>query len=147
MRMLIGASTFLCLGAGAVLAQQTVYQETWRIHVELARPLPPGFHDFRPVPTEVRDRRFKSEGTVLCHAWENAISFAQRVKDGLSTDAALQQISTAWGGSVRCGYVAGLYLAPVRFAIRGDALGRKVALVEWVDQYRQLHYTGLPKAD
>jgi hypothetical protein len=109
-------------------------------------PLPPGFHDFRPIPPD--HRRIETSGyRVLCRDMPAAISFGKRLALGLPSHKAVHDISARWGGAAPCGYASNLTLTPIAFAIRGDDASRRISIVMWRDQYNRLHFTGSPKTD
>lgn len=122
--------------------------ERWVVYRLIVKPLkllPAGYHHFVPVPPEIGALRVSGDGTVLCRSMQNAISFGKRIWLGLSPDAAVNDISRAWGGDTPCGYVSGLTLTPLEYAVRGDDRGRRICIVKWIDQYNRLYFTGVPK--
>ena len=122
--------------------------ERWVIYqlvIKPLKPLPPGYHHFVPVPPDIGASKVSGDGAVLCREMQNAISFGKRIWLGFSPDAAVNEIKQAWGGDTPCGYLPGLTLTPLEYAVRGDDKGRRVCIVKWVDQYGRLHFTGVPK--
>jgi hypothetical protein len=109
-------------------------------------PLPPGFHDFRPTAHELRVEQ-GSGRRVLCRDMYAAISFGKRLALGLRVDSAVQDMSAKWGGDSPCWFATGVKLTPVAFAVRGDDTGRRISVVQWVDQHGRSHFTGSPKQD
>ena len=139
------------IGPSAVQSQDTtvITIERWTIfqYGQLAgnlKPLPPGYQHFMPVSAEFAAMRYSSDGCVLCVEQKNAISFGKRLWLGYSPDEAVREIAKLNDDNMLCGYVSGLVLSPVEYAIRGDDKGRKVYVVRWVDQYGRYHYTGIP---
>ena len=133
-----------CARPQAGLAQDVAVYERWTLRQLAAPSLPHGFHDFMPVPRYLRAADEVSERVVLCREMSNAISYGKRRALGLTHEAAIRDISRAWGGDAPRGYVAGLRLTPVAFAVRGDDSGRRISIVQWPDQHRRVHFTGAP---
>jgi hypothetical protein len=127
-------------------AQGPVVYERWPFYERYVKPLPPGFHDFIPVPASLSHERMPSEESVLCREWRNAISFGKRIALGMSPPQAVDDIARELGGEMVCGFVRGLTLAPLRYAVRGDDAGRAILIFEWRDQYGRFHYSGTPRA-
>jgi hypothetical protein len=145
-RIKIAAFVVLC---GCALprpgqAQDVGVYERWTLSRLGAPLLPPEFHDFRPVPPDLHRTEEASERVVLCREMSNAISYAKRRALGLTPEAAIREISRAWRGDTPCGYVIGLTLTPIAYAVRGDDAGRPISILQWQDQYRRVHFTGAP---
>jgi hypothetical protein len=116
---------------------------TWR---QVTKELPPGYFDFRDLPAHVQRLLEPSDDLVLCREWENAISYGKRRALGMSPVDAVEDIARARGERA-CRFIPGLFLSPVRNAIRGDNSTpmNAIEIIEWHDQRGGRYYTGLPK--
>lgn len=106
--------------------------------------LPPGFHDFRPTPDSVASATVSSM-TVgpTCDTWRQAISFGQRLRQGMSDSVIVEDIAFHWGGDYVCGYPDHNYQMWVtEFAIRGDSHGEPVIIFKLIDGYGNEHFVG-----
>ena len=131
----------------AALSQGVVVYERWTLYRQVVVPLkllPPGYHHFRPVPERLAALRIPSEGNVLCNSLESVVAFGKRLWLGFSPDQAIEALKKA-RGSMDCGYMYGLTLAPVEDAVRGDDEGRRIFIVKVVDQYGRYFLAGIPK--